>query len=119
MRFQCIKIQFLLIYLFYYHSCPNLYLDKSFNHLTTQNNENLNGKLLSVFGIGPWSISMYEIFCLGHLDIFSSRDAGLRLAMNKAKLVKPNSDWEKYDQYAKRWSPYKTIASLHLWKTVD
>ena len=97
----------------------NLYLDKSFNNITKLNNENLSDKLLSVFGIGPWSVNMYEIFCLGDLDIFSSKDAGLRLAMNKAKLVKPNSEWEKYDQYGKRWSPYRTIASLHLWKTVD
>ena len=39
-------------------------------------------KLLSIFGIGPWSVNMFQIFCLGNLDIFSSKDAGLRLAMN-------------------------------------
>ena len=62
---------------------------------------------------------MFEIFCIGKLDIFSSKDAGLRLAMNNFGMVKVDSDWKKYDDYAKRWSPYRTIASLHLWKTVD
>ena len=62
---------------------------------------------------------MFEIFSIGKLDVFSSKDAGLRLAMNNASMVKHESDWKKYDEYAGKWSPYKTIASLHLWKTVD
>ena len=66
---------------------------------------------------GP--VNMFEIFCLGKLNIFSSKDAGLRLAMNNYGMINAESDWENYDQYAKRWSPYKTIASIHLWKTVD
>ena len=84
-----------------------------------KDNEELNKRLVSVFGIGPWSVNMFEIFCLGRLDIFSSKDAGLRLAMNNSKMVQPDSDWIKYDEYAKKWSPYRTIAALHLWKTVD
>ena len=62
---------------------------------------------------------MFEIFCIGELDIFSSRDAGLRLAMNKYGMIKKNSSWDKYDSYANKWSPYKTIASIHLWKAID
>ena len=62
---------------------------------------------------------MFEIFCLGRLDIFSSKDAGLRLAMNNLKMVQPDSDWKKYDEYAKKWSPYRSIASIHIWHTVD
>ena len=72
-----------------------------------------------MFGIGPWSVNMFEIFCLGKLDIFSSKDAGLRLAMNNSKMIKKDSDWVIYDHYAEQWSPYRTIASIHLWKTVD
>ena len=82
-------------------------------------NPSLNKQLLSIFGIGPWSVSMFEIFCLGKLDIFSSKDAGLRLAMNNSGMIKPESNWKDYDKYSDRWTPYKTIASIHLWKTVD
>jgi DNA-3-methyladenine glycosylase II len=97
----------------------NLYLNKKIKDLSYLSNKELNQTLLSVFGIGPWSVNMFEIFSIGKLDIFSSKDAGLRLAMNNASMVKPESDWKKYDEYAEEWSPYKTIASLHLWKTVD
>ena len=97
----------------------NLFLDESNLDLSTMNDEELKEKLLSVFGIGPWSVNMFEIFCIGKLNVFSSKDAGLRLAMNNSKMIKPNSAWELYDEYAEKWSPYKSIASLHLWKTVD
>ena len=97
----------------------NLYLSKNIEDLSKLSNKELHQTLLSVFGIGPWSVNMFEIFSIGKLDVFSSKDAGLRLAMNNASMVKPESDWKKYDEYAEEWSPYKTIASLHLWKTVD
>tara|TARA_A100001011_G_scaffold244091_1_gene252060 strand:- start:31755 stop:32348 length:594 start_codon:yes stop_codon:yes gene_type:complete len=79
----------------------------------------LNERLNSIFGIGPWSINMFEIFAIGKLNIFSSKDAGLRLAMNKLDMIKNGSKWINYDIYANRWSPYKTIACLHLWKMID
>ena len=97
----------------------NLYLNKNIEDLSNLSHKELHQTLLSVFGIGPWSVNMFEIFSIGKLDVFSSKDAGLRLAMNNASMVKHESDWKKYDEYAEKWSPYKTIASLHLWKTVD
>ena len=97
----------------------NLYLNKNIKDLSNLSNKELNETLLSVFGIGPWSVNMFEIFSLGKLDVFSSKDAGLRLAMNNSGMIKPDSSLEMYDTYASKWSPFKTIASLHLWKTVD
>jgi len=97
----------------------DLYIRENIVDLSKLSEQNLNDKLLSIFGIGPWSVNMFEIFCIGKLDIFSSKDAGLRLAMNNSDMIKTESDWELYDIYAERWSPYRSIASLHLWKTVD
>ena len=96
-----------------------LYLNEELSDLTILSDEELSQKLLSAFGIGPWSLNMFQIFCLGKLDIFSSRDAGLRLGMNNCGMVKSGSEFNKYEEYAELWSPYKTIASIHLWKTVD
>ncbi len=95
------------------------FLTENIYDLSKLSDQNLNDKLLSIFGIGPWSINMFQIFCLGKQDIFSSKDAGLRLAMNNLGMVNPQSEWISYDKYAERWSPYKSLACLHLWKTVD
>ena len=96
-----------------------LFLSKNFVDFTDMDEKEMNDKLNSIFGIGPWSIAMFEIFCLGKINIFSSKDAGLRLAMNNCGMTKENSKRENYDIYAERWSPYKSIASIHLWKTLD
>jgi len=95
------------------------FLAENISDLSKLSKQDLNHNLLSIFGIGPWSVNMFEIFSIGKLDVFSSKDAGLRLAMNNSGMIKPHSSWEMYDKYASKWSPFKTIASLHLWKTVD
>ena len=71
--------------------------------------------LINIFGIGKWSIEMFEMFCVRNKNIFSSGDAAIRVAMEELKMVKKTNDFEIYDKYAKKWAPYKTIACLHLW----
>ena len=97
----------------------DLYLRENIVDLSKLSDQHLNDKLLSIFGIGPWSVNMFEIFCIGKIDVFSSKDAGLRQAMNKCKMVKNDSLLNEYDIYSEKWRPYRSIASLHLWKTVD
>tara|TARA_A100001015_G_scaffold273722_1_gene329458 strand:+ start:2797 stop:3267 length:471 start_codon:yes stop_codon:yes gene_type:complete len=55
-----------------------LYLKNELGDLSKLDDQKLNDTLLSIFGIGPWSLDMFQIFCIGKLDIFSSKDAGLR-----------------------------------------
>ena len=76
-------------------------------------------KLIKIFGIGKWSIEMFEMFCVRNKNIFSSGDAAIRVAMEELEMVKKTNDFEKYDKYAKRWDPYKTIACLHLWHFIE
>ena len=75
--------------------------------------------LIKIFGIGKWSIEMFEMFYIRNKNIFSSGDAAIRVAMEELEMVKKNNDFEKYDEYAKRWDPYKTIACLHLWHFIE
>ena len=50
----------------------NLYLSKNIEDLSSLSSKELNQTLLSVFGIGPWSVNMFEIFSIGKLNIFTS-----------------------------------------------
>ena len=40
----------------------NLFLNKNIEDLSKLSNKELHQTLLSVFGIGPWSVNMFEIF---------------------------------------------------------
>ena len=79
----------------------------------------LDEMLLSIYGVGPWSLQMFKLFKLGYTDIFSSKDAALRKAMEMAGMVKPNSPEVDYDKYSKKWVPYRSIASIHLWASLN
>ena len=62
---------------------------------------------------------MFKLFSLGDEDIFSSKDAALRRAMEESGMVALGSDHKDYDLYAKKWKPFRSIASLHLWRSLD
>ena len=82
------------------------------------NEEELEEFILGIYGLGPWSLHMLKLFSLGYDDVFSSGDAALRKAMENGSMVKTGSNSSEYDKYAKKWSPYKSTASRHLWTSL-
>jgi len=76
-------------------------------------------ELKSIFGIGQWSIDMFEMFCVRNINTFSSGDAALREAMTQLGMVESGSSLDRYDKYSEKWSPYKTYACLHLWHMIE
>ena len=76
-------------------------------------------ELKSIFGIGKWSIDMFEMFCVRNINTFSSGDAALREAMTQLGMVESGSSLDRYDKYSEKWSPYKTYACLHLWHMIE
>ncbi|MDR1156688.1 MAG: DNA-3-methyladenine glycosylase 2 family protein [Oscillospiraceae bacterium] len=71
-------------------------------------------KLSVLKGIGVWTAEMLMIFCLGRPDVMSFGDLaiqrGLRMLYRHRKI-----DRKLFDKYARRYSPYGTVASLYLW----
>jgi DNA-3-methyladenine glycosylase II len=74
--------------------------------------------LTKVKGIGRWTAEMFLIFSLGRLDTFSVGDLGLRTAVAKLYGV-DREDKEKIEEISKQWSPYRSLASLFLWKSLE
>ncbi len=74
--------------------------------------------LTTVKGIGAWSAEMFLMFSLGRPDIFSVGDLGLKNAIKKLYGLDEISN-EKLIEISKKWSPYRTYASMILWKSLD
>ena len=75
--------------------------------------------LIKIKGIGPWTAEMFLMFTLNRLDIFPLKDLGIKKGMQQLyKLDKIPSD-EYMIKKSNNWSPYRTIASLYLWKLID
>ena len=71
-------------------------------------------RLSALKGIGVWTAEMLMIFCLQRPDIMSYGDLaikrGMRILYRHRKI-----DRKLFDRYARRYSPYGTVASLYLW----
>jgi len=76
-------------------------------------------ELDSIKGIGLWTIHMLLIFILGRLDVFPASDLGIRKAIKQNyNLSKIPSEKEALT-ISRRWKPYRSIAALILWRSLD
>jgi DNA-3-methyladenine glycosylase II len=76
-------------------------------------------RITAIKGIGEWSAHMFLMFGLGRLDVFPVGDQGLRNAMTmQYGLRRPPSD-KRLHAIADVWRPYRTVASMYLWKSYD
>lgn len=98
-------------------------LDKRLDleHISAMPNEQLIERLTAVKGIGQWSAHMFMIFGLGRLDILPTGDLGIRKALMKNYGLKTLPDPAECIVIANDngWHPYESIASWHLWKSLD
>lgn len=89
----------------------------SYDFINSSNNDVIN-ELTKIKGIGVWSAEMFLMFVLMRIDIFSKGDLAL---MNSLKInYKINiNDNNSLDILINKWSPYKTVACLLLWKSIE
>ena len=73
-------------------------------------------QLTKVKGIGNWTAEMFLMFSLGREDVFSCGDLGLKKAIEEIYHIK-NLTKNKAEKLSLRWSPYRTYASLILWRS--
>ena len=76
-------------------------------------------RLTQVRGIGPWTVQMLLIFYLGRPDVMPASDFGIRKAFSllyrRGRPVTPAAIL----RHAKRWQPYRSLASWYLWRSLD
>lgn len=73
--------------------------------------------LMSIWGLGPWSVDMFMMHSLGREDVFSVGDLGLIRAMETIYNLPKNPPRSSLLAIAEKWSPYRTYASLLLWRS--
>jgi DNA-3-methyladenine glycosylase II len=81
--------------------------------------EELVERLVSVRGIGAWTVEMFLIFRLGRPDVLPIHDYGVQkgfaLAYGKKEIPKPR----ELAAFGERWRPYRTVASWYMWRAVE
>lgn len=90
-----------------------------YNHLETQSDEQVIAELTEVKGIGVWTAQMFLMFTLGRPDVFAPDDIGLQRGMQKLYGWETVPPKKELVAIAERWQPYRTVASWHLWQSLD
>jgi DNA-3-methyladenine glycosylase II len=76
--------------------------------------EDVIKQLSALKGIGVWTAEMLLIFCLQRPNLVSYGDLGIQRGLRMLYHHR-TIDRKLFDKYARRYSPYGTVASLYLW----
>jgi len=72
-------------------------------------------RLITLKGIGNWTIDVYLMFVLRHTDVFPTGDLAAIKALLAVKNLPKDTPREKLLRIAEKWAPYRTIATMILW----
>jgi 3-methyladenine DNA glycosylase/8-oxoguanine DNA glycosylase len=81
--------------------------------------EELVERLTEIRGIGPWTVHMLLMFYLGRPDVMPTGDFGIRLGFKKLYRKRKDPAPEVLLKHARRWRPYRSVASWYLWRSLD
>ena len=82
--------------------------------LKTKSAEDFSNLLLSIKGIGKWTVDMSRIFYLGDSDVTPLTDLGIIYAH---KIAFPKEKIE--EKFYKQFSPYNSYLSLFMWRLLE
>ena len=83
-----------------------------FTTFPTKSEEQIRAELITVKGVGNWSIEVYLMFCLQSQDIIPLGDIAIR---NSIVELYDHNSLEEMQTLSHNWKPYRTMASYILW----
>ena len=76
-------------------------------------------KLIEIKGVGNWTADMFLMFSFGSPNIFPDGDLGFLKAISKAYKKDLPLSKNYLSKLKKRWSPYNSVATWYLWRSLD
>lgn len=76
-------------------------------------------ELTAVKGLGEWTVQMFLMFQLERPDVLASGDLGIRRAVERLYGLPSIPAPAEVDRIGAPWSPYRTVACLYLWRSLD
>ena len=105
----------------YINNIADFFLEnkKFTNEINKFEDQYIREKLIEIKGIGNWTVDMFLIFTHGSSNIFPTGDLGFIKAISKHYKKDLPLDDKFLSRLLKRWSPYSSIATWYLWRSLD
>ena len=81
--------------------------------------EQIIKRFTHIKGVGRWTVEMYLIFNLGRADVFPVLDLGVRKGIARLFKLDATPAADACASYGEKWRPYRSVASLYLWRSLD
>ena len=87
--------------------------------MSVMDNDAIIAALVPVRGIGRWTVEMMLMFRLGRPDVLPVDDLGIRKGAQVVDKTDAMPTPKALLERGERWGPYRTYASLYLWRIAD
>jgi DNA-3-methyladenine glycosylase II len=81
--------------------------------------EEVSAQLTAIKGLGQWTADMFLMFHLRRPDVLPVGDQGIRRAVKVQYRMRKLPDPKRLEKVARPWRPYRTLACLYLWSSLD
>jgi DNA-3-methyladenine glycosylase II len=103
----------------YVQNVAEAYLENGYDrgYFAGMTDDEVTTELIRIRGVGDWTARMFLMFSLGREDVFPVEDLGIRKGM--WALFDEDMTRGEMRERAEPWRPYRSYASLYLWRAVD
>jgi DNA-3-methyladenine glycosylase II len=78
--------------------------------------EELINRIVTIKGIGRWTVEMLLMYSLERMDILPVDDFGVREGYRALKSLEEQPKPKALREISKAWAPHRTVASWYLWR---
>lgn len=86
---------------------------------TELSDEELIARLVTLRGVGRWTVEMFLMFALGRPDILPVDDFGVREGWRVLKSLPQQPKPKALAAIGLAWSPYRSTAAWYLWRAAE
>lgn len=76
-------------------------------------------RLVTIRGVGRWTVEMLLIFTLGRPDVLPVDDFGVREGFRLLHGLQAQPKPRKFAEHGAIWAPYRSTAAWYLWRAAD
>ena len=87
--------------------------------MSTMGEDEIVAALVPIRGIGRWTVEMMLMFRLGRPDVLPVDDLGIRKGAQLVDKLEVMPTPKELAVLGERWGPYRTYASVYLWRIAD
>ena len=87
--------------------------------MSTMDQDDIIAALVPIRGIGRWTVQMMLMFRLGRPDVLPVDDLGIRKGVQVVDGLEEMPKPRELMQRGEGWAPWRTAASLYLWRIAD